>query len=218
MLRRSWTTAPPSARVNNHVPETDPQHPHHPCAARERYMERRYDRLHQARATAPPIRSNVYDSLYSPIVIFSALRHLGDDGRRRHGRRHAQLFRSSASARQWRSSPMSARSFGPAGEHRHGDPEHPVRRGGRPPDQTNFWTSRSAERAGFAPGEIPAGRPAAELDRVDFGYGSDGDVLRELSFRVEKGERVTLTGRTGRGARAPCCGCFWGSTSRARAA
>ncbi len=45
----------------------------------------------------------------------------------------------------------------------------------------------------------PARRGAVEFDRVSFGYG-DGDlVLRDLSFRVEPGEKVAFVGATGAG-------------------
>jgi ATP-binding cassette subfamily B multidrug efflux pump len=41
--------------------------------------------------------------------------------------------------------------------------------------------------------------PCIELQDVTFGYGRDVPILRNLSFSVESGEQVTLTGRTGAG-------------------
>lgn len=49
-----------------------------------------------------------------------------------------------------------------------------------------------------APQAVP-GAPSVELQNVHFGYESDEKVLHGLSFAVQKGEQVTLTGRTGAG-------------------
>ena len=49
-----------------------------------------------------------------------------------------------------------------------------------------------------APQAVP-GAPSVELQNVHFGYESDEEVLHGLSFAVQKGEQVTLTGRTGAG-------------------
>ena len=49
-----------------------------------------------------------------------------------------------------------------------------------------------------APQAVP-GAPSVELQNVHFGYESDEEVLHGLSFAVQKGEQVTLAGRTGAG-------------------
>lgn len=49
-----------------------------------------------------------------------------------------------------------------------------------------------------APQAVP-GAPSVELQNVYFGYESNEEVLHGLSFAVQKGEQVTLTGRTGAG-------------------
>ena len=46
---------------------------------------------------------------------------------------------------------------------------------------------------------LPAGEPALALNHVTFGYEKEETVLRDCSFRVEQGETVTLAGRTGAG-------------------
>ncbi len=46
---------------------------------------------------------------------------------------------------------------------------------------------------------IQKGVPCVELRGVTFGYSEDMPILRNLSFVVESGEQVTLTGRTGAG-------------------
>ncbi len=47
--------------------------------------------------------------------------------------------------------------------------------------------------------ESAAGQPAIELRDVTFGYEKDQTVLKDQSLRIETGEQVTLTGRTGAG-------------------
>lgn len=47
--------------------------------------------------------------------------------------------------------------------------------------------------------EPPAGTPAVELKRVWFAYDGEQWVLRDCSFRVERGEQVALVGPTGEG-------------------
>lgn len=46
---------------------------------------------------------------------------------------------------------------------------------------------------------MESGRPCVELKDVTFGYDRDRKVLNHLSFTVETGEQVTLSGRTGAG-------------------
>jgi ATP-binding cassette subfamily B protein len=50
-----------------------------------------------------------------------------------------------------------------------------------------------------APGRIPARRGAIEFDHVWFAYQGEDWVLRDLTLRVEAGERVALVGATGAG-------------------
>ena len=52
-------------------------------------------------------------------------------------------------------------------------------------------------RGGGAP--LPARRGAVEFQNVSFAYSGDDWVLRNLSFRVEPGEKVALVGATGAG-------------------
>lgn len=45
----------------------------------------------------------------------------------------------------------------------------------------------------------PRGAGVLEFDHVDFAYKSDTPVLRDISFRIDAGERVALVGATGSG-------------------
>lgn len=64
--------------------------------------------------------------------------------------------------------------------------------------QRLFGAGRALPTAETAPQAVP-GAPSVELQNVHFGYESDEEVLHGLSFAVQKGEQVTLTGRTGSG-------------------
>jgi ATP-binding cassette subfamily B protein len=50
-----------------------------------------------------------------------------------------------------------------------------------------------------AAGTLPSGRLELEVERVGYGYGQGGEVLREVSFRVPAGGTVALVGPTGSG-------------------
>ncbi len=49
------------------------------------------------------------------------------------------------------------------------------------------------------PGDLPDGVPVLELDGVTFAYEEGHDVLRDVSFRVRRGERVALVSESGGG-------------------
>lgn len=54
-----------------------------------------------------------------------------------------------------------------------------------------------------------------EFRDVTFGY-DEHTVLKHLSFQVEEGEQITLSGRTGAG-KVRYLSCFWDFTNRVRA-
>lgn len=47
--------------------------------------------------------------------------------------------------------------------------------------------------------ELDYDQPAVELKQVQFGYEKEQEILHHLSFSVQTGENITLTGRTGAG-------------------
>jgi len=49
------------------------------------------------------------------------------------------------------------------------------------------------------PGQVTAGTPAVDFDRVWFAYTNDGWVLKDVSLRVDAGEHLVIVGRTGGG-------------------
>ena len=64
---------------------------------------------------------------------------------------------------------------------------------------TTDRTGEAAPASAFSSiGSVPV-QPAIELFNVTFGYEKDQTVLRNQSLRIESGEQVTLTGRTGAG-------------------
>ena len=48
-------------------------------------------------------------------------------------------------------------------------------------------------------GEMPQGRPAIEVNGLYFGYGDGRSVLRDVSFRIERGAFVAIVGKSGSG-------------------
>ena len=73
-------------------------------------------------------------------------------------------------------------------------------------DVPAVWrTTATPDRTGeVAPAPVcssaeSAGRPAIELRDVTFGYEKGQTVLQDQSLRIETGEQITLTGRTGAG-------------------
>lgn len=196
MLRAQMENRAAVSKVNNHVPETIRCIRMIHALMREKYMERRYDDYisESYRATD---KSNLYDSVYSPIVIFVSscviavmmvCAAMGGGMREFFGisvgtavaviAYVGQVFAPLESLGMEIQNIQSA----VAGVRRIdgflAEPEREVPRGA------------AAEGSGET--------DAVRFDHVRFGYG-DGDVLRDLSFSVREGESVTFAGRTGAG-------------------
>ncbi|MDF1494832.1 ABC transporter ATP-binding protein [Caproiciproducens sp. CPB-2] len=198
MLKAQLENRVAVSKVNNHIPETIRNIRMIHVLLREKYMEQRYDDYigESYRATD---KSNLYDSIYSPIVIFVSscviavmmvCAAMGGGIRTFFGisvgtavaviAYVGQVFAPLESLGMEIQNIQSA----VAGVKRINEVLAEAER--EVPDDSN--TGKSSEAA-----------PIVCFDHVRFGYGDDSDVLQDLSFTVSKGEAVTFVGRTGAG-------------------
>jgi ATP-binding cassette subfamily B multidrug efflux pump len=207
MLRAQMQNRAAVGRVNNHVPETIRSIRMIHVLRREAYMERRYDEYisDSYRATD---KSNIYDSVYSPIVIFisscviSVMMICAAMG----GGMRAFFGISVGTAVAMIA--YVGKIFGPIESI--GMEIQNIQSAVAGVKRIDEFL---AEPERDMPGDEArrGGGPAVRFDGVSFGYGTDGDVLRDLSFSLNRGESVTFTGRTGP-ERAPYSACCWGFT------
>ena len=188
---------------------------------KERYMQEQYDRTIEESFSAVN-RTNFFDAVYSPIIqiiqavlvglvmlfaasgnprlqnffgmsvgtavamiayisqIFSPIENIGME---------IQTIQSAAAGvhridefllqkERWETDPPTARKISDVS--------------GRTGRDSSDSSSPSPERP-------VSGQPAIELRAVTFGYEKNQTVLRNQSLRIETGEQITLTGRTGAG-------------------
>lgn len=199
-------------RASGHVPETLHNIRTIHTLGKERYMEQRYDE-YIAESYRAVDRTNFYDAIYSPVILILNAIVVAV----------VMLFSASGNAKVLTLFGMSAGTavavinyisqiFTPveslgmeiqtiqsaiAGVHRINEfyaleelPEH-VR--------NQKETCENAEAAEKAAANVAASDSAfVELQHVDFGY-DDREILHDLSFAVQTGEQITLSGRTGAG-------------------
>lgn len=198
MLKAQLENRVAVSKVNNHIPETIRNIRMIHVLLREKYMEQRYDDYigESYRATD---KSNLYDSIYSPIVIFVSscviavmmvCAAMGGGIRTFFGisvgtavaviAYVGQVFAPLESLGMEIQNIQSAVAGVKRINELLAEAEREV------PDDSN--TGKSSEAA-----------PIVCFDHVRFGYGDDSDVLQDLSFIVSKGEAVTFVGRTGAG-------------------
>lgn len=198
MLRAQLENRVAVSKVNNHVPETIRNIRMIHVLLREKYMEQRYDDYisESYRATD---KSNLYDSIYSPIVIFVSscviavmmvCAAMGGGIREFFGisvgtavaviAYVGQVFKPLESLGMEIQNIQSALAGVKRIDEFLTEPEREM------PDDSN--TEKTSDAA-----------PIVRFDHVRFGYGDDSDVLRNLSFTVSRGEAVTFVGRTGAG-------------------
>lgn len=198
MLRAQLENRVAVSKVNNHVPETIRNIRMIHVLFREKYMEQRYDDYigESYRATD---KSNLYDSIYSPIVIFVSscviavmmvCASMGGGIREFFGisvgtavaviAYVGQVFAPLESLGMEIQNIQSAVAGVKRIDEFLAEPEREM------PDDSNAEKSSDAV-------------PIVCFDHVRFGYGEDSDVLRNLSFTVSRGEAVTFVGRTGAG-------------------
>ncbi len=198
MLRAQLENRVAVSKVNNHVPKTIRSIRMIHVLFREKYMEQRYDDYisESYRATD---KSNLYDSVYSPIVIFVSscviavmmvCASMGGGIREFFGisvgtavaviAYVGQVFAPLESIGMEIQNIQSAVAGVKRIDEFLAEPEREM------PEDSN--TEKTSDAA-----------PVVCFDHVRFGYDDDSDVLQNLSFTVSRGEAVTFVGRTGAG-------------------
>ena len=212
MLKAQIENRQAVGRASGHVPETLHNIRTIHTLGKERYMEQRYDE-YIAESYRAVDRTNFYDAIYSPVILILNAVVVAV----------VMLFSASGNTKVLTLFGMSAGTavavinyisqiFTPveslgmeiqtiqsaiAGVHRINEfyaleelPEH-VR--------NQKETCENADAAEKAAANIADSDSAfVELQHVDFGY-DDREILHDLSFAVQTGEQVTLSGRTGAG-------------------
>ena len=198
MLKAQLENRVAVSKVNNHVPETIRNIRMIHVLLREKYMEQRYDDYisESYRATD---KSNLYDSIYSPIVIFVSscviavmmvCAAMGGGIREFFGISVGTAVAIIAYVGKvfepLESLGMEIQNIQSAVA------------GVKRIDEFLAEPEREMPNDSDAEGTLSAA-PLVRFDHVRFGYGGDSDVLRDLSFSVSKGEAVTFVGRPGAG-------------------
>ena len=199
MLKAQMENRAAIGKVNHHVPETIANIRMIHVLRRETYMERRYDAYIKESYRATD-RTNLYDSIYSPIVIFISscvisvmmvCAAMGGGVRAFFGISVGTAVAMIA---------YVGKVFGPLESI--GMEIQNIQSAVAGVKRIEAFL---AETEREEPADVPAGEERKEeeallrFDGVRFGYGGEGDVLRDLCFSVKKGETVTLVGRTGAG-------------------
>ena len=198
MLKAQLENRAAISRVNNHVPETIRSIRMIHVLHRETYMERRYDDYisDSYRATN---KTNIYDSIYSPIVIFISscvisvmmvCAAMGGGVRQFFGISVGTAVAVIA---------YVGKVFGPLESiGMEIQNSQSAVAGVRRIDE--FLAEPEREMPDGSPAETAgAGDGLVRFQGVSFGYDGEGDVLDGLSFSVAGGEKVTFAGRTGAG-------------------
>lgn len=196
MLRAQLDNRAAIGKVNSHVPETIRNIRMIHVLAREPYMERRYDDYigESYRATD---QSNVYDSLYSPIVLFisAAVISVMMVGAAMGG--GVRTFFGISVGTAVAVIAYVGKVF---------DPLESIGMEIQNIQSAVAGVRRIDEFLAEPERALPQGAPPREdadpavcFDRVRFAYDGGEEVLRGLSFAVRRGEAVTFVGRTGAG-------------------
>jgi len=187
-------------KVNNHVPETIRTIRMIRTLFRQKYMEQKYDDYIEESYHATD-KSNLYDSIYSPIVIFISscviavmmiCAALGGQLQQYFGVTVGTAVAIIAYVNKvfdpLESIGMEIQNIqsAVAGVKR-------INEFLNEPEREKTDESVTGKRS------IPKTKPCICFDHVSFCYDKDNTVLNDLCFKVESGEVVTLVGRTGAG-------------------
>lgn len=199
MLQAQKTNRAAIAQVNHLVPETLNCLRMIRSLNKQERMEDRYDQ-HLQTSYQSLEKANFYDSVYSPIIVFSSSAVI------------AVMMILATLSGGWRSlfgmsvgSAVAVTAFV-------GKIFTPLENIGMEIENIQSAVAgiqrieaffrqpqRNQPEATLTLSALPAGEPALSLNHVTFGYEKEETVLRDCSFRVEQGETVTLAGRTGAG-------------------
>ena len=200
MLKAQLANRVAVSKVNNHVPETIHNIRTIHTLFRQKYMEEKYDSYIEESYRALD-KSNLYDSIYSPIVIFVSscviavmmvFAALGGGMQQFFGitvgtavaiiAYVGKVFEPLESIGMEIQNIQSAVAGVKRINEFLGETERSVPK-----------TTQHTELTGNK------GEPAIRFEHVDFSYDDKTAVLRDLTFSVQQGETVTFVGRTGAG-------------------
>lgn len=217
MLKSQIANRVAVGKVNNHIPETIQNIRMIHTFYKEKYMEKRYDKL-IGESYRYVEKSNFYDAVYSPIivtvsaVIVAIMMVLSARGGQ------MQLFFGMSVGTAVAVINYVGKVFEPlenigmeiqniqsavAGIARIQEflreEERPEAE--RMPEAESTMLHRSKESGAVTNRDfaVKSEKTAVEFSDVTFGYESGTEILHQYSFSIEQGENVTLTGRTGAG-------------------
>jgi len=187
-------------KVNNHVPETIRNIRMIHVLFRQKYMEKRYDDYIEESYLAMD-KSNLYDSIYSPIVIFISscviavmmiCASMGGEMQQFFGITVGTAVAIIA---------YVGKVFNPLESI--GMEIQNIQSAVAGVKRINEFlqeTEREMPENSF-PDKTPADgeTPCVRFDHVSFHYDGDGDVFHDLCFSLDSGEAATFVGRTGAG-------------------
>ncbi len=187
-------------KVNNHVPETIRTIRMIRTLFRQKYMEQKYDDYIEESYHATD-KSNLYDSIYSPIVIFISscviavmmiCAALGGQVQQFFGVTVGTAVAIIAYVNKvfdpLESIGMEIQNIQSA-----------VAGVKRINEFLNEPEREKTDESVTGKGPIPNTKPCICFNHVSFCYDKENTVLNDLCFKVESGEAVTLVGRTGAG-------------------
>ena len=199
MLQAQKTNRAAIAQVNHLVPETLNCLRMIRSLNKQERMEDRYDQ-HLQTSYQSLEKANFYDSVYSPIIVFSSSAVV------------AVMMILATLSGGWRS--LFGMSVGSAAAVTAyvGKIFTPLENIGMEIENIQSAVAgiqrieaffrqpqRNQPEATLTLSTLPGSEPALALNHVTFGYEKEETILHDCSFRVEQGETVTLAGRTGAG-------------------
>lgn len=195
MLKAQLANREAVGRVNNHIPETIRNIRMIHTLSRETYMEQRYDDAIEESYRAME-KSNIYDSIYSPIVIFISSSVIS-----------VMMLLSARGGAMQTFFGMSVGTAVAVIDYV-GKVFTPLESIGMEIQNIQSAVAgkrrieeflKEEERQMPVPEEEEKPEEGICFSHVDFGYDKEHPVLENLSFSVKPGEYVTLAGRTGAG-------------------